>query len=113
MFYIYTQAIERKRAKLYDDQTTEAALHEAETSISNTEQLENEKTKSSSLPQVCKIVIEKGKEADDSSTPQKKLLNSIEQVSQIWLEDRRKFEKTPAAKKAERKERVRVLMSMR
>ena len=46
-------------------------------------------------------------------TPEKKLLNSIEQVSEVWVKEQRKLERTPAAKKAERERKVRVLMSMR
>lgn len=105
LIYI-TQAIERKRAKLRNDQTTEA-----EASVSNT-QLQHETSNLLTVPQECKVVDQKEEDAD-SPTPQKTLLNSIEEVRQVWLEDQRKLERTPAAKKAERKKRIRILMSMR
>ncbi|CAO2838287.1 unnamed protein product [Amaranthus hypochondriacus] len=100
------RAIERKRAKLRNDQTTEA-----EASVSNT-QLQHETSNLLTVPQECKVVDQKEEDAD-SPTPQKTLLNSIEEVRQVWLEDQRKLERTPAAKKAERKKRIRILMSMR
>nr|ASM93580.1 OSDLb [Dianthus caryophyllus] len=52
-------------------------------------------------------------DSSDFVTPQKKLLNSIEKVREVWLESQRKLERTPAAKRAERENKVRVLLSMR
>lgn len=49
----------------------------------------------------------------DCLTPQKKLLNSIDTVEKVVMEELRKLEGTPSAKKAERQNRVRTLMSMR
>jgi len=46
-------------------------------------------------------------------TPQKRLLDSIDEVRDVLVERRRKLEKTPTAKKAEREKKVRTLMSMR
>lgn len=106
------RAIERKRAELRDEQTVEAPQQETD----NT-QLGHEKNISTPIPQACKvkdsIADQKGKDTADIFPSQKKLLNSIEKVRHVWLEDQRKLEKTPAAKKAERKKMVRVLMSMR
>ncbi|KAG5055170.1 hypothetical protein AAZX31_03G124000 [Glycine max] len=53
---------------------------------------------------------------DDESetlTPQKKLLNNIDQVEEAVREELKKLKRTPSAKKAEREKRVRTLMSMR
>lgn len=49
----------------------------------------------------------------DCLTPQKKLLNSIDTVEKVVMEELRKLKGTPSAKKAERQNRVRTLMSMR
>ncbi|XP_010672481.2 protein GIGAS CELL1 [Beta vulgaris subsp. vulgaris] len=109
------RAIERKRAELRDnDQMIESPQQETN-SLDTTTELNNEMS-ISTPPQACKFkddnASKKGKDIE-FFTPQKKLLNSIEKVRHIWLEDQRKLERTPAAKKAERKKMVRVLMSMR
>jgi len=49
----------------------------------------------------------------ETLTPQKKLLNNIDQVQEAVLEELKKLKRTPSAKKAEREKRVRTLMSMR
>ncbi|XP_043692481.1 protein POLYCHOME-like [Telopea speciosissima] len=49
----------------------------------------------------------------DFITPQKKLLNSIEQVEKVVLEEFRKIEKSRSAKKVQREKKVRTLMSIR
>ncbi|XP_059642981.1 protein POLYCHOME-like [Cornus florida] len=46
-------------------------------------------------------------------TPPKKLLNSINTVEKVVMEELRKLKRTPSAKKAEGKKRVRTLMSLR
>lgn len=46
-------------------------------------------------------------------TPEKKLLNSIDKVEKAVEEEIIRLKQTPAAKKAERKAKVRTLMSMR
>ncbi|KAF1001649.1 protein POLYCHOME-like isoform X2 [Apium graveolens] len=46
-------------------------------------------------------------------TPEKKLLNSIDKVEKAVEEEISRLKQTPAAKKAERKAKVRTLMSMR
>ncbi|MCL7034510.1 hypothetical protein MKW94_017360 [Papaver nudicaule] len=53
--------------------------------------------------------------ADESDflTPQKQLLNSIDQVGKAVLEELLKMKRTPTAKKAERQKKVRTLMAMR
>ncbi|KAI3965931.1 hypothetical protein MKX01_010888 [Papaver californicum] len=49
----------------------------------------------------------------DFLTPQKQLLNSIDQVRKVVLEELLKMKRTPTAKKAERQKKVRTLMAMR
>ncbi|KAF8396101.1 hypothetical protein HHK36_017713 [Tetracentron sinense] len=49
----------------------------------------------------------------DFLTPQKKLLNSIDQVEKVVMEEFRRMKRTPSAKKAEREKKVRTLMTMR
>lgn len=49
----------------------------------------------------------------DFLTPQKQLLNSIDQVGKVVLEELLKMKRTPTAKKAERQKKVRTLMAMR
>lgn len=46
-------------------------------------------------------------------TPENKLLNSIDKVEEAVKEEISRLKRTPAAKKAERKAKVRTLMSMR
>ncbi|GKV25774.1 hypothetical protein SLEP1_g35168 [Rubroshorea leprosula] len=46
-------------------------------------------------------------------TPQRKLLNSLDNVEKVVMEELQKLKRTPSAKKAEREKRVRTLMSMR
>ncbi|KAI4300730.1 hypothetical protein L6164_034071 [Bauhinia variegata] len=64
---------------------------------------------------VPKIVLDfpKHSEEDESLTPQKKLLDSIDMVEKVVKEKLQKLKRTPSAKKAEREKRVRTLMSMR
>ncbi|VVB03090.1 unnamed protein product [Arabis nemorensis] len=50
---------------------------------------------------------------EESLTPQKKLLNSIDKVEKVVMEEIQKMKSTPSAKRAEREKRVRTLMSMR
>jgi len=57
--------------------------------------------------------IPNDKGENSNVTPQKRLLDSIDEVRDALVERRRKLEKTPAAKKAEREKKVRTLMSMR
>lgn len=54
-------------------------------------------------------------EHDESEalTPQKKLLDNIDQVEEAVREELNKLKRTPSAKKTEREKRVRTLMSMR
>ncbi|KAK9669116.1 hypothetical protein RND81_13G110400 [Saponaria officinalis] len=51
--------------------------------------------------------------SDSVITPQRMLLDTIEQVSQEWVDQQLKLEKAPRAKRVERENKVRVLMSMR
>ncbi|KAF5195027.1 Lysine-specific demethylase jmj30 [Thalictrum thalictroides] len=58
-----------------------------------------------------KILSDEGD--SDFRTPQQKLLDSIEQVEKIMKEEIKRMQSTPAAKKAVREKKVRVVMSMR
>ncbi|KAI3840479.1 hypothetical protein MKX03_000766 [Papaver bracteatum] len=49
----------------------------------------------------------------DCLTPQKKLLNSIDEVEKIVMKEFQRIRKTPIAKKIERENKVRKLMAMR
>ncbi|KAL2320825.1 hypothetical protein Fmac_029794 [Flemingia macrophylla] len=57
--------------------------------------------------------LPEGGESSETLTPQKKLLNNIDQVEEAVREELKKLKRTPSAKKAEREKRVRTLMSMR
>lgn len=125
------RAIERRRAELQADQTTEQPQENItnEPSISGALFEHNEIGASTPLPTILMkpqpspstqamkimdhITLKDIQEDPDFLTPQKKLLESIEKVREVWLEEQRKLERTPAAKKAERERKVRVLMSMR
>ncbi|KAE8725801.1 CYP712 protein [Hibiscus syriacus] len=52
-------------------------------------------------------------EESELLTPQKKLLNSIDTVGKAVMEELQKLKRTPGAKKAERQNKVRTLMSIR
>ncbi|PIA48533.1 hypothetical protein AQUCO_01400846v1 [Aquilegia coerulea] len=60
---------------------------------------------------VAKILSDEGD--SDFRTPQQKLLDSIEHVEKIMKEEIKRMQSTPAAKRAERAKKVRVVMSMR
>ncbi|OVA04810.1 hypothetical protein BVC80_8655g7 [Macleaya cordata] len=49
----------------------------------------------------------------DFLTPQKKLLNSIDEVEKVVMKEFQRIQKTPIARKVEREKKVRKLMSMR
>ncbi|KAL9237540.1 hypothetical protein vseg_012075 [Gypsophila vaccaria] len=109
------RAIERRRAEL-QDQRHEAPVQETN-AASSSSQLENEaniQTPTPTIPVKNEDDI-KDEKAEDSElmTPEKRLLNSIDTVRDIWVKEQEKVEKTPAAKKAERDRKVRTLMSMR
>ncbi|XP_043693524.1 protein POLYCHOME-like [Telopea speciosissima] len=55
----------------------------------------------------------KNAEGSDFITPQKKLLDSIEQVEKVVIEEFRKHECSRSARKLERQKKVHTLMSMR
>ncbi|KAH9602697.1 hypothetical protein KSS87_018266 [Heliosperma pusillum] len=122
------RAIERRRAELSSNQDTQAqqednnnaepgnTLHEPEIGASTPMPTITLKPQSSPTTQLWRMKAGNADWTVDSSdflTPEKKLLNSIEKVREVWLEDQRKLERTPAAKRAERDNKVRVLMSMR
>ncbi|XP_074292051.1 protein GIGAS CELL1-like [Silene latifolia] len=109
------RAIERRRAELRD-QRDEAPEQEVN-APSSSSQLENE---TNILAPVLALaaknmdnVTDENSNVLEMATPQKKLLNSIDKVRQIWVEEQQRVENTPAAKKAERARKVRTLMSMR
>ncbi|KAJ4971632.1 hypothetical protein NE237_004731 [Protea cynaroides] len=68
---------------------------------------------SSRLLKVLQDFDKKNAAEADFITPQKKLLNSIEQVEKAVLEEFRKLKKSRSAKKVEREKKVRTLMSLR
>ncbi|KAH9606120.1 hypothetical protein KSS87_007262 [Heliosperma pusillum] len=110
------RAIERRRAELRD-QRDEEAPEEASVPPSDT-QLENETNiLTPAVPAMpaknMDNVTDENSKVSEMVTPQRKLLNSIDKVRQIWVEEQQRIEKTPAAKKAERARKVRTLMSMR
>ncbi|GAB2266955.1 negative regulation of ubiquitin-protein transferase activity [Dionaea muscipula] len=123
------RAIERRRAQLND--AADATLVPQQQSDANTSsaQLEHGIHLSTPLPttvkggkpkpapgsQVWKLMARIADENGEGecSTPERKLLNSIEKVREVWLDEQRKIESTPSAKKADREKKVRTLMSMR
>lgn len=127
------RAIERRREEVQVDQATERPPEVATNAPSGFDpQLEHlEVGASTPLPTllmkpqlspttqamkfkiVDRITLNEKWEDADFMTPEKKLLDSIEKVREVWLKEQRKFERTPAAKKAEREKKVRVLLSMR
>ncbi|XP_039044414.1 protein POLYCHOME-like, partial [Hibiscus syriacus] len=67
---------------------------------------------------VSKILINVANQEPEESagellTPQRKLLNSIDTVEKAVMEELQKMKRTPSAKKAQRQNKVRTLMSMR
>ncbi|XP_074277870.1 protein GIGAS CELL1-like [Silene latifolia] len=122
------RAIESRRAELGLNQDTEAQQEDNNNAEPGNIQRVPEIDASTPVPTITfkpqpspasQMWIMKTGNADwtiDSSeflTPEKKLLNSIEKVREAWLEDQRKLERTPAAKRVEEEKKVRVLMSMR
>ncbi|GMH08190.1 hypothetical protein Nepgr_010030 [Nepenthes gracilis] len=121
------RAIERRRALLHDTEATRDPLQQTDTPATGS-QHENGISERTPMPttvkgkpqtspasQLWKIVLRVTDENDKGAflTPEKKLLNSIEKVREVWLDEQRKIESTPAAKKAERERKLRVLKSMR
>nr|ASM93579.1 OSDLa [Dianthus caryophyllus] len=109
------RAIERRRAEL-QEQRRETSVPES--SAASSSQPENETNIPTPTPTIPVKILDsdvKDEIAGDSEsmTPEKRLLNSIDTVRQVWVEEQEKVEKTPAAKKAERDRKVRTLMSMR
>ncbi|XP_021733998.1 protein POLYCHOME-like [Chenopodium quinoa] len=122
------RAIERRRAEL--NRTTEATEEQTNTETATAPNAEPEQEIGSQTPlptisvkpqpspatkvwQITPRNADNNETGSDFMTPQKRLLHSIEKVREVWLEDRKKLEKTPAAKRAEREKKVRTLMSMR
>ncbi|KAK7396276.1 hypothetical protein VNO78_17167 [Psophocarpus tetragonolobus] len=67
----------------------------------------------SKVPKIYLDISDLPEGESDSLTPQKKLLNNIDQIDEAVQEELKKLKRTPSAKKAEREKRVRTLMSMR
>ncbi|KAK3006202.1 hypothetical protein RJ639_017443 [Escallonia herrerae] len=129
------KAIERRRARLretegqqlesplpqdhrahYPSMHTPAAHLEHDFSMISPNPTIKLRTGPASVGKVPKILLDvTNQNAGDSDflTPQKRLLNSIDTVGKVVMEELRKLERTPTAKKAEREKRVRTLMSMR
>ncbi|KAL9233151.1 hypothetical protein vseg_008181 [Gypsophila vaccaria] len=112
---LIARAIERRRAEL-QDQRVEAPLGKGYATPSHI-QVENEINQSTYVPTMASKNIDTVTDAkmtdSDFITPQKKLMSSIDKVRQIWLEENRRLERTPTAKRADRERKVRTLMSLR
>ncbi|TKY62571.1 POLYCHOME protein [Spatholobus suberectus] len=121
------RAIERRRARLGEDQgqqvgnavSADQAIPEPSepaSSSAKTPKSVGVKLRTPSGSKVPKIYLDfSGLPEGESEalTPQRKLLNSIDEVEEVVLEELKKLEKTPSAKKAVREKRMRTLMSMR
>ena len=70
-------------------------------------------TPSGKVPKILLDIANQAEEGESELTPQKKLLNSIDNVEKAVREELQRLKRTPSAKKAEREKRVRTLMSMR
>jgi len=126
------QAIERRRARLgeVEGQRTESTVSTADQVVLEPSEAASASAASSSkspksvgvklrTPLGCKVpkiyldISDLPEGESETLTPQKKLLNNIDQVQEAVLEELKKLKRTPSAKKAEREKRVRTLMSMR
>ncbi|XP_014495445.1 protein POLYCHOME [Vigna radiata var. radiata] len=126
------RAIERRRARLgeVEGQRTESIVSTADQVVLEPSETASASAASSSkspksvgvklrTPLGCKVpkiyldISELPEGESETLTPQKKLLNNIDQVQEAVLEELKKLKRTPSAKKAEREKRVRTLMSMR
>ncbi|XP_057519870.1 protein POLYCHOME-like [Amaranthus tricolor] len=122
------RAIETRRAER--DQITQEAAQQntnAEAEAASDSELDQQIGSQTPLPTISRNpkpstasqswktpkIADKNEYNPDFMTPQKILLNSIEKVREAWLVDQKKLARTPAAKRAEREQKVRVLMSMR
>ncbi|XP_073285473.1 protein POLYCHOME-like [Primulina huaijiensis] len=65
------------------------------------------------VPKILLDITRQSVEETACLTPQRKLLNSIDNVEKVVMDEFRKLKRTPTAKKVEREKRVRTLMSMR
>ncbi|XP_075475545.1 protein POLYCHOME-like [Primulina tabacum] len=65
------------------------------------------------VPKILLDITRQSAEETACLTPQRKLLNSIDNVEKVVMDELRKLKRTPTAKKVEREKRVRTLMSMR
>ncbi|XP_073157915.1 protein POLYCHOME-like [Henckelia pumila] len=65
------------------------------------------------VPKILLDITRQSAEETTCLTPQRKLLNSIDNVEKVVMDELRKLKRTPTAKKVEREKRVRTLMSMR
>ncbi|GFP97256.1 protein polychome [Phtheirospermum japonicum] len=65
------------------------------------------------VPKILRDITHRNDGDSGFLTPQKKLLNNIDMVEKVVMEELRKLERTPSAKREERRTRVRTLMSMR
>ncbi|KAE8725153.1 putative syntaxin-24-like [Hibiscus syriacus] len=128
-------AIERRRARLGDGENqvfeTPSAPNESvlNSNISSVASLEHNfstpastvklKPRPPPIQTVSKILLNVANKKPDESagelltTPQRKLLNSIDTVEKAVMEELQKMKRTPSAKKAQRQNKVRTLMSMR
>ncbi|GAA0178626.1 hypothetical protein LIER_29864 [Lithospermum erythrorhizon] len=118
------RAIERRRARTGEDEGQSSqsripfstAHFEHDTSLITPEASSSRKPSSPTVLEVPKILLDitnDNKEDSEFLTPQKKLLNSIDSVEKVVMEELNKQKRTPSARKAERKKKVKTLMSMR
>ncbi|KAL6987073.1 negative regulation of ubiquitin-protein transferase [Sarracenia purpurea var. burkii] len=129
------RAIERRRARLREiegQQLENPLIHDQDllqpSVLKPAAQLEHElsifspnprfgfKPRLLSVGKVPKILLDITNQNGGNSeciTPQKKLLNSIDTVEKVLMEELKNLKRTPSAKKAQRAERTRTLMSMR
>ncbi|KAG9151009.1 hypothetical protein Leryth_003133 [Lithospermum erythrorhizon] len=120
----FYEAIERRRARTGEDEGQSSqsripfssAHFEHDTSLITPEASSSRKPSSPTVLEVPKILLDitnDNKEDSEFLTPQKKLLNSIDSVEKVVMEELNKQKRTPSARKAERKKKVKTLMSMR
>ncbi|KAF5185613.1 hypothetical protein FRX31_024799, partial [Thalictrum thalictroides] len=93
-------AIERRRAHLRDLQQQEDVIPLQQAPVAP-------------LEHNISLATPKPGEGSYFVTPQKKLIHSIDVVEKAFKEEMKKMKNTPAAKRAEREKKVRVVMAMR
>ncbi|PIA48506.1 hypothetical protein AQUCO_01400825v1 [Aquilegia coerulea] len=106
-------AIERRRARLRDLQKQEDVSPLQQAPVAPLEHNISLATPKLPLEHSISLATLKLGEGSEFVTPQKKLINSIDVVEKAFKEELKKMKNTPAAKRAEREKKVRVVMAMR